>query len=353
MTIHELNSKLVMLEVQDPFTRDTYLNPHFAGNYTGTVRSNHFGKGYYLLDSTFDPNAFGAVDPDDLLQALDLEDSKGVTAKTTDVAFYVPSMGIYPVLDIRRKKGDWGDGDGPYDYIELICTEEPVADDPIEDDTDPIDEDVGTVKITYSYSDGDKDYDTGYIVQYADRYEVQSDLNMASGKTIEEMKANFEKEVEINLDYDVEDLFFDWDIEEGLQESKKKVNEAVEDYIHPELKVEAEYVPTVYYACYTLDNEGYEDDHFGDFDLFEDAVSACKQKTNDTHQATHICVIIDEQDDEAVEFKRFYRLSNYEVVAEFSPDAEDILTEAKFENIDEDDDTFLMDTFMASPYCEG
>ena len=194
---------------------------------------------------------------------------------------------------------------------------------------EPINEDVGTVEVTYSYSDGDKDYDTGYIVQYADRYEVQSDLNMASGKTIEEMKANFEKEVEINLDYDVEDLFFDWDIEEGLQESKKKVNEAVEDYIHPELKVEAEYVPTVYYACYTLDNEGYEDDHFGDFDLFEDAVSACKQKTNDTHQATHICVIIDEQDDEAVEFKRSYRLSNYEVVAEFSPDAEDILTEAK------------------------
>ena len=107
---------------------------------------------------------------------------------------------------------------------------------------EPINEDVGTVEVTYSYSDGDKDYDTGYIVQYADRYEVQSDLNMASGKTIEEMKANFEKEVEINLDYDVEDLFFDWDIEEdagkdlweslkriqkSLEESKKKVNEAV------------------------------------------------------------------------------------------------------------------------------
>lgn len=202
------------------------------------------------------------------------------------------------------------------------------------EDDDPINEDIGTVEVTFNYGDGDKDYDTGYIVQYADRYEVQSDLNRASGKTIEEMKANFEKEVESNLDYDVEDLFFDWNIEEGLEESKKKVNEAVVDYIHPRLKIEAEYVPTVYYACYTLDNEGNEVDHFDNFNYFEDAVSACRQKTDDTHQATHACVVIeDEQDDEALEFKRSYRLSsNYEVVAEFSPDAGDILTEGRMED---------------------
>lgn len=402
MTIHELNFKLAMLGVQDPFTRDTYLNPHFAGNYTGTVRSNHFGKGYYLLDSTFDPNAFDVVEPGDLLRDLDLEDSKGVTAETTDVAFYVPSMGIYPILDIRRKKGDWGDGDGPYDYIELVCADEPDADDLIEGgDDDPINEDVGTVNVTFNYGDGDKDYDTGYIVQYADRYEVQSDLNMATGKTLEEMKANFEKEVESNLDYDVEDLFFDWNIEEELAESKKKVNEAVEDYIHPGLKAEAEYVPTVYYACYTLDDNGNEDDHFDDFDYFEAAVEECKQMTKRTGKPTHACVIItDEHDDEAYEFMRSYRLSNYEVVAEFSPDAGEALTEdvgewhgmsrediqdfaensseywtgddswvegivqwlldcndedvwniVTSDNIDEDDDTFLMNEFMASDYC--
>lgn len=322
MTIHELNFKLAMLMMQDPFTRDTYLNPHFAGNYTGTVRSNHFGKGYYLLDSTFDPNAFEVVEPGDLLQDLDLEDSKGAVGQTTDVAFYVPSMGIYPVLDIRRKKGDWGDGDGPYDYIEIICADEPGTDNLIEgDDGDPINEDVGTVGITYCYGYDDEDYDTGYIVQYADMYVVQSDLNRASGKTIEEMKANFEKEVKDNLDYDVEKVVFDWDIEEGPDESKKKVNEAVENYIHPILKVCAEYVPTVYYACYTLDNKGNEEDHFDDFDLFEDAVSACKQKTNESHQSTHICVVItDGYTDESYAFERSYGLSNYEVVAEFSPD---------------------------------
>lgn len=235
MTIHELNSKLAMLMMQDPFTRDTYLNLHFAGNYTGTVRSNHFGKGYYLLDSTFDPNAFEVVEPGDLLQDLDLEDSKGAVGQTTDVAFYVPSMGIYPVLDIRRKKGDWGDGDGPYDYIEIICADEPVAD---------------------------------------------------------------------------------------------NLTESVENYIHPGLEAfGTEYEPTVYYACYTLDNKGNEEDHFDDFDLFEDAVSACKQKTNESHQATHICVVItDERSYDAWKFKRSYGLSNYEVVAEFSPDpGEDLI----------------------------
>lgn len=235
MTIHELNSKLAMLMMQDSFTRDTYLNPHFAGNYTGTVRSNHFGKGYYLLDSTFDPNAFEVVEPGDLLQDLDLEDSKGAVGQTTDVAFYVPSMGIYPVLDIRRKKGDWGDGDGPYDYIEIICADEPVAD---------------------------------------------------------------------------------------------NLTEAVENYIHPTLKACAEYVPTVYYACYTLDNKGNEEDHFDDFDLFEDAVSACKQKTNESHQSTHICVVItDGYTDESYAFEKSYGLSNYEVVAEFSPDPGEALIE--------------------------
>lgn len=224
-----------MLMMQDSFTRDTYLNPHFAGNYTGTVRSNHFGKGYYLLDSTFDPNAFEVVEPGDLLQDLDLEDSKGAVGQTTDVAFYVPSMGIYPVLDIRRKKGDWGDGDGPYDYIEIICADEPVAD---------------------------------------------------------------------------------------------NLTEAVENYIHPTLKACAEYVPTVYYACYTLDNKGNEEDHFDDFDLFEDAVSACKQKTNESHQSTHICVVItDGYTDESYAFEKSYGLSNYEVVAEFSPDPGEALIE--------------------------
>ena len=32
---------------------------------------------------------------------------------------------------------------------------------------------------------------------------------------------------------------------------------------------------------------------------------------------------------------------------------EDVWNIVTSENIDEDDDTFLMDTFMASPYCEG
>ena len=116
-----------------------------------------------------------------------------------------------------------------------------------------------------------------------------------------------------------------------IHESTKKVNEAVEDYIHPTLKACAEYVPTVYYACYTLDNKGNEEDHFEDFDLFEDAVSACKQKTNESHQSTHICVVItDRYTDESYAFERSYGLSNYEVVAEFSPDPGEALIEKSF-----------------------
>ena len=243
MTIHELKDKLVKLKMQDRFTRETELNPLFGGGYTSIVKSNHFGKGYYLLDLTADPNRPGILSPKDLLRDLELEDSKGVAAETTDVAFYAPSMGIYPVLDIRRTQKDaWVDGVDSCDFIDIICADEPVAD-----------------------------------------------------------------------------------------KSKKEVNEAVEDYIHPTLKACAEYVPTVYYACYTLDNKGNEEDHFEDFDLFEDAVSACKQKTNESHQSTYICVVItDRYADESYEFERSYGLSNYEVVAEFSPDPGEGLIEKSF-----------------------
>ena len=232
MTIHELKDKLVKLKMQGRFTRETELNPLFGDGYTSIVKSNHFGKGYYLLDLTADPNRPGILSPKDLLRDLELEDSKGVAAETTDVAFYAPSMGIYPVLDIRRTQKDaWVDGVDSCDFIDIICADEPVAD-----------------------------------------------------------------------------------------KSKKEVNEAIEDYIHPTLKACAEYVPTVYYACYALDNKVYEDEHFDDFDLFGDAVSACKQKTDESHQATHICVVFeDESSYEAWEFKRSHGLSNYEVVAEFLP----------------------------------
>ena len=243
MTIHELKDKLVKLKMQDRFTRETELNPLFGDGYTSIVKSNHFGKGYYLLDLTADPNRPGILSPKNLLRDLELEDSKGVAAETTDVAFYAPSMGIYPVLDIRRTQKDaWVDGVDSCDFIDIICADEPVAD-----------------------------------------------------------------------------------------KSKKEVNEAIEDYIHPTLKACAEYVPTVYYACYTLDNKGNEEEHFEDFDLFEDAVSACKQKTNESHQSTHICVVItDRCTDESYAFERSYGLSNYEVVAEFSPDPGEGLIEKSF-----------------------
>ena len=117
----------------------------------------------------------------------------------------------------------------------------------------------------------------------------------------------------------------------NFSKRKIRINEAVENYIHPTLKACAEYVPTVYYACYTLDNKGNEEDHFDDFDLFWDAVSACEQKTNESHQATHICVVItDEYTDESYTFERSYGLSNYEVVAEFSPDPGEALIEKSF-----------------------
>ena len=115
----------------------------------------------------------------------------------------------------------------------------------------------------------------------------------------------------------------------NFSKRKIRINEATEAYIHPGLEAfGTEYEPTVYYACYALDNKGNEEDHFDDFDLFEDAVSACKQKTNESHQSTHICVIFtDERSYDAWEFKRSYGLSNYEVVAEFSPDPGEALIE--------------------------
>lgn len=117
----------------------------------------------------------------------------------------------------------------------------------------------------------------------------------------------------------------------NFSKRKIRINESVENYIHPILKACAEYVPTVYYACYTLDNKGNEEDHFDDFDLFEDAVSACKQKTNESHQSTHICVVItDGYTDESYAFEKSYGLSNYEVVAEFSPDPGEALIEKSF-----------------------
>ena len=140
----------------------------------------------------------------------------------------------------------------------------------------------------------------------------------------------------------------------NFSKRKIRINEAVENYIHPTLKACAEYVPTVYYACYTLDNKGNEEDHFDDFDLFWDAVSACEQKTNESHQATHICVVItDEYTDESYAFERSYGLSNYEVVAEFSPDPGEGLIEKSsiwYKRRNKDKDPFLLDKFMANGY---
>lgn len=137
----------------------------------------------------------------------------------------------------------------------------------------------------------------------------------------------------------------------NFSKQKTRINEAIENYIHPTLKACAEYVPTVYYACYTLDNKGNEEDHFDDFDLFEDAVSACKQKTNESYQSTHICVVItDEYTDESYAFERSYGLSNYEVVAEFSPDLGEALIEKSstwHKRCNRDEDPFLLDKFMA------
>lgn len=438
MTFFEVTAALNKMNQEDPFvTRtgingsmkaeraidETYVHVSFSGNYTGGVRNikvNSRGT-VAMLDGSFDPSDNIDVG----VEALWLSCNNAIMSGVGDaeLGYYIPSAGYFPVVEVNHKKGDWGDGDGPYDYVDFVCTEEPLdigevvmarweslvpqnlrestekINEGLEDD-DPINEDVGRVDITFTYGDDEEDYDTGYIVQYADRYEVQSDLNIASGKTIEEMKANFEKEVRDNLDYAVEDVSFDWDIEEGLDESKKKVNEAVEGYIHSRLKAFVEYVPAVYYACYTLTAEGYEEDHFFDSDSFEDAISACKQKTNDSHLATHICVIIeDEQDDEAYEFMKSYGLSNCEVVAEFSPDPgealtgevgewhgmsradiqafaeesseawngddswvegivqwllacndEDIWGIVTSDNIDEDDDTYIKEAFMDSSY---
>lgn len=345
MTFFEVTAALNKMNQEDPFvTRtgingsmkaeraidETYVHVSFSGNYTGGVRNikvNSRGT-VAILDGSFDPSDNVDVGVESLWLSCNNAIMSGVG--DAELGYYIPSAGYFPVVEVNHKKGDWGDGDGPYDYVDFVCTEEPL--------------DIGEVAMS--------------------RWESL--------------------------------------IPQNLRESKKKVNEAVEDYIHSRLKASAEYVPTVYYACYTLTAEGYEEDHFFDSDSFEDAISACKQKTNETHLATHVCVVVeDEQDDEAYEFMKSYRLSNCEVVAEFSPDPGEALTEdvgewhgmsrediqdfaensseywtgddswtegivqwlldcddedvwdiVTSDNIDEDDDTFLMNEFMASDYCD-
>ena len=274
MTFLELKDALTQMNQSDPFvTRtgingsvksrhtidETYVHVSFSDNYTGGVRNIKINPNgdIAILDGSFNPNSNVNVDVEALWVACNEAIMSGIG--DAELGYYIPSAGYFPVVDIDHKKGNWGDGDGTYDYVDFICTKEPL--------------DIG------------------------------------------------------------EAVAPEWEslITSNLRESTKKVNEAVEDYIHPTLKACAEYVPTVYYACYTLDNKGNEEDHFEDFDLFEDAVSACKQKTNESHQSTHICVVItDRYTDESYAFERSYGLSNYEVVAEFSPDPGEALIEKSF-----------------------
>lgn len=310
MTVAQFYDKVS--EVKDYLSNDTPLFAKF-GDSTWCINSAYASRRELILT---DSQGFTC----DLARLYELKKSNELGQKKAVYFIADGGGGLFRIDSVRIKSDDRGNNKTL--VLELL------KDFSFESE-EPIDDDVGTVDVHYIYSDGDVDDDTGYIVQWEDYYEVQSDLHCAQGKTLEELKANFETEVMSNLDYDVEDAEFEWNIEEDLEESKKKINEAIVDYIHTRLKIEAEYVPTVYYACYTLDSNGNEDDHFDDFDDFEAAVEECKQMTKRTGKPTHACVIItDEQDEEALEFKRSYRLSNYEVVAEFSPDAGEALTEA-------------------------
>lgn len=330
MTFFELTDALNKMNQEDPFvTRtgingsvkaesamdETYVHVSFSGNYTGGVRNikvNSRGT-VAMLDGSFDPSDNVDVGVEALWLSCNNAIMSGVGY--AELGYYIPSAGYFPVVEVNHKRGDWGDGDGPYDYVDFICTEEPLdigevvmsrweslvpqnlreskkkVNEGLEDD-DPINEDVGTVEVTFNYGDGDEDYDTGYIVQYADRYEVQSDLNMATGKTIEEMKANFEKEVRDNLDYDVEDVSFDWDIEEALTEDVGEWH-------------------------------GMSREDIQDF-----AENSSEYWTGDDSWVEGIVQWLLDCDDE---------------------DVWDIVTS---DNIDEDDDTFLMNEFMASDYCD-
>lgn len=291
MTFLELKDALTQMNQSEPFiTRtgingsvksrrvvdETYVRASFSDNYTGGIRNlkiNSNGN-IAILDGSFDPSGNVDVDVEALWRACDEAIMSGIG--DAELGYYIPSAGYFPVVEVDHKKGNWGDGDGPYDYVNFICTKEPL--------------DIG-----------------------------------------EDIVPEWESLVSMNL------------------------REAVENYIHPGLEAfGTEYEPTVYYACYTLDNEGNEEDHFADFDLFEDAVSACKQKTNESHQATHICIVFtDERSYEAWEFKRSYGLSNYEVVAEFSPDLGEALIEKSstwHKRCNRDEDPFLLDKFMANGY---
>ena len=290
MTFLELKDALAQMNQSEPFiTRtgingsvksrrvvdETYVCASFSDNYTGGIRNlkiNSNGN-IAILDGSFDPGSNVDVDVEALWCACDEAIMSGIG--DAELGYYIPSAGYFPVVEVDHKKGNWGDGDGPYDYVEFTCTKEPL--------------DIG-----------------------------------------EDIVPEWESLVSMNL------------------------REAVEAYLHPGLKAYAEYVPTVYYACYTLDNKGNEEDHFDDFDLFEDAVSACKQKTNESHQSTHICVVItDGYTDESYAFEKSYGLSNYEVVAEFSPDPGEALIEKSltwYKRRNRDEDPFLLDKFMANGY---
>ena len=118
MTTKELLDQIYNMESANPFTEDTYVSLNFDTNYTGSFHKCLMRGGYFVLDGSFDPEA-GYVELETLIGMLEI-------APDVEVAYYVPSMGLYVAESAKRRIGDWGDGDGEYDMIAIKFTEEPV-----------------------------------------------------------------------------------------------------------------------------------------------------------------------------------------------------------------------------------
>lgn len=207
MTVAQFYDKVS--EVKDYLSNDTPLFAKF-GDSTWCINSAYANRRELILT---DSQGFTC----DLARLYELKKNNELGQKKAVYFIADGGGGVFRIDSVKIKSGDRGNNKTL--VLELL------KDFSFESE-EPVDDDVGTVDVHYTYSDGDVDDDTGYIVQWEDDYyEVQSDLLWAQGKTLEEVKANFEKAVRDNIDYDVEDVSFDWNIEEGLDESKKKLTE--------------------------------------------------------------------------------------------------------------------------------
>lgn len=213
MTAGQIAQKIAEIELVNPFTEDTYLHISYDRNYVGSLRKILPGEnGRVILSSAFSTDDGDYPSPEDLSVMLQTVDP------SSEVYYNCPSMGSYEIVSITRRTGDWGDGDGPYDYIDIVCSREPFE--------GPVNESVKKTskrlheKVTKLYFGSDHEEYTDIIVS-------NQPLNMDNTT---EQEANSESGTYV-VWADDEDIivYTKEEISENFPEAKEVVKEALEN----------------------------------------------------------------------------------------------------------------------------